>query len=85
MAGTYESVVYEQRKALQAWRSSVAHLGVTAPAEIEALVWELLLLFGDVLAGPSTETDEDIYKENIGTGGTRAQPDGRGDGAQGVP
>lgn len=62
LAKSLEAVLYEQKKALQTWRGVVARLGYSVTPEMEELAWELLLLYGDVLAAPSVETDEDVYK-----------------------
>lgn len=62
MQKSYESTIYEQKKALQSWQSAIAKLGVTPDTETSEEVWELMLLFGDILASTSAATEEDIYK-----------------------
>ena len=62
MVKSYESVVYEQKKALQSWRKATANRGLTDDPELNELVWELFLLFGDILSAPSEQIEEDIYK-----------------------
>src|SRR5690554_4744936 len=62
MVETYETLIYHQRQAFQAWQAFLPPSMLPLAPEIEKLVWELLVLCADNLNEPSIDTDEEINR-----------------------
>lgn len=57
----YETLIYQQKRAHKAWTSRVTKRGESPSPQVDELVWELLLSYGET-ARDFDNTDEDIYK-----------------------
>lgn len=60
MVETYETLLYQQKQALQSWRNAASAVSAPAGPEIQKLVWELLVLCADNLMDPSIDNDDEI-------------------------
>ena len=57
----YETLIYQQKRAHKAWTIRVTKRGESPSPQVDELVWELLLSYGET-ARDFNDADEDIYK-----------------------
>jgi serine phosphatase RsbU (regulator of sigma subunit) len=63
VAKTYETLMFQQKKALQAWQSAVSRYRYMPDEAQQEMVWTLLALCGEYLADPSHELEKEISEE----------------------